>query len=179
MKGQRARVESQRSGCWTFGPFELDELRFELRRTGRRLPAQPKVIDLLIFLVKHRDRVVSKDELLDNIWPGVTVCEASLSQVVSLARKLLGDGPRTQDYLRTVRGRGFQFVAPMASVPQRQAHWSQTLDLAEGDRRCVIVQLIDGELQVSLLPWVGASVTPLLGHRELPLPALAAVGTSR
>ena len=152
MEGRHARLGKQEPGCWSFGPFELDERRFELRRTGgQRLPVQPKVIDLLLVLVKHRDRVVSKHELLDTIWPGVSVCEASLSQVVSLARKQLGDGPRTQRYLRTVRGRGFQFVAPLASASQPQAHWSQTLDLAEGDQRCLIVRLIGGELQVSLL----------------------------
>jgi DNA-binding winged helix-turn-helix (wHTH) protein len=101
-----------------FEEFELDEARFELRRRGRPVPVQPKVLDLLLFLARQRERVVSKDELLDSVWPGVTVSEASLSQAVSLARKALGDGPEAQRCIRTVRGRGFQFVArPAAGDP--------------------------------------------------------------
>lgn len=100
-------------GCWRFGAFELDADRFELRRDGQRLIAPPKVLDLLIFLVRNHWRLVGKDELLDNVWPDVTVSEGSLSQAVSLARKLLGDSPQAQAHLRTVRGRGFHFVAPV------------------------------------------------------------------
>lgn len=106
-----SRREPPSLGCWRFGRFELDADRFELRRDGQRLIAPPKVLDLLIFLIRNHWRLVGKDELFDNVWPDVTVSEGSLSQAVSLTRKLLGDSPQTQDHLRTVRGRGFQFVA--------------------------------------------------------------------
>ena len=91
--------------------FELDEPRFELRKQGRVVAVQPKVLDLVLYLAKHRARVVGKDELLEQVWHDVTVTEASLSQAVSLARRALDDTPEAQHTIRTVRGRGFQFVA--------------------------------------------------------------------
>jgi DNA-binding winged helix-turn-helix (wHTH) protein/pSer/pThr/pTyr-binding forkhead associated (FHA) protein len=94
-----------------FGDFELDEARFELRLRGRVVAVQPKVLDLVLYLARHRDRVVTKDELLETVWKGITVTEASLSQAVSLARRALEDSPEEQHTLRTVRSRGLQFVA--------------------------------------------------------------------
>jgi DNA-binding winged helix-turn-helix (wHTH) protein len=99
-----------------FGDFELDEARFELRRSGESVTVQPKVLELIFYLAKNRQRVVSKNELFETIWDGTAVTEASLSQAVSLARKALGDSPREQLAIRTVRGRGLQFVAEARST---------------------------------------------------------------
>lgn len=102
-----------------FGEFELDEGTFELRRGGAALAVQPKVLDLIVYLARHRDRVVTKDELLRELWSGVAVSEASLSQAVSAARRALGDSSTEPAVLRTVRGKGFRFVAaaePVASI---------------------------------------------------------------
>jgi DNA-binding winged helix-turn-helix (wHTH) protein/tetratricopeptide (TPR) repeat protein len=94
--------------------FELSEARFELRRAGVPVPVQPKVVDLLLHLVRHRDRVVLKDELLRALWPDVLVTEASLSKAVAGARRALGDGAEEPRHVLTVRGRGFRFVASVA-----------------------------------------------------------------
>lgn len=94
-----------------FEDVELDEARFELRRAGRPIEVQPKVLELIFYLARHRDRVVAKDELFASLWDGTTVAEGSLTQAVSLARKALGDSAREQRVIRTVRGRGLQFVA--------------------------------------------------------------------
>lgn len=99
-----------------WGEFELDEPRFELRKSGEIVAVQPKVLDLVLYLAKHRTRVVGKDELLQHVWRDVTVTEASLSQAVSLARRALDDTPEAQHTLRTVRGKGFQFVAQARQV---------------------------------------------------------------
>jgi DNA-binding winged helix-turn-helix (wHTH) protein/pSer/pThr/pTyr-binding forkhead associated (FHA) protein len=103
-----------------FGDHELDEARFELRQGGRLVVLQPKVLDLIIYLARHRERVVSKDELLDVVWKGVTVTEASLSQALSLARRAVGDTFEAQHTLRTVRGKGFQFVAALGEPGTRK-----------------------------------------------------------
>jgi len=95
----------------TFGDVELDEARFELRRAGASIEVQPKVLELILYLARHRDRVVPKDELFASLWDGTTVSEGSLTQAVSLARRALGDSAREQRVIRTVRGRGLQFVA--------------------------------------------------------------------
>ncbi|MGH0030853.1 MAG: ATP-binding protein [Myxococcota bacterium] len=105
---------------YRFGAFELDVPRLELRHAGRRVPLQPKALDLLIHLVRHRDRVVPKDELLDVLWPDVVVTEASLSKAVYAARRALGSDEEASA-IRTLRGRGFRFAAPVEPVLEDSA----------------------------------------------------------
>ncbi|MEZ4225562.1 MAG: winged helix-turn-helix domain-containing protein [Polyangiaceae bacterium] len=95
-----------------FGEFELSEKTFELKHRGQSVAVQPKVLDLLVYLARHRDRVVTKEELLANVWADTAVSEASLSQAVSAARRALSDSSTEPRILATVRGRGFRFVAP-------------------------------------------------------------------
>ncbi len=94
-----------------FGPFLLNPDRRDLLRDGERVSITPKVFDLLVTLVEHRDRVVDKRELLDRLWPDAMIEEATLVQTVSMLRKAIGcsrgDGIR---YIATIPGRGYQFV---------------------------------------------------------------------
>ena len=94
-----------------FDDFELDTDRIELRLKDRVVHLEPKSYELLEFLVLNRDRVPSKDEIFDQIWPGVFVTEASLTGAIKNIRKALGDDGATQKFIKTVRGRGFRFVA--------------------------------------------------------------------
>jgi len=73
-----------------FGPCELDPARRSLTAHGRELKLQPRVFDLLCYLVRHRDRVVTKDELLEALWPRAIVVDNALQRLVSLARNTLG-----------------------------------------------------------------------------------------
>lgn len=102
---------SRPARVFRFEEFELDEGRFELRRAGSPVRVQPKVARLLLYLVRHRDRVVSREELLDRLWPGVAVNEEALSRAVYAARRVLGDDGVSQRLIRTVRGSGFCFAA--------------------------------------------------------------------
>jgi DNA-binding winged helix-turn-helix (wHTH) protein len=79
-----------------FGAFELDERQRALRLDGRELDLQPRVFDFIAFLLRNRNRVVSKDELLDALWPDVIVVEGALQRVVSLARTALRAGDADQ-----------------------------------------------------------------------------------
>jgi eukaryotic-like serine/threonine-protein kinase len=88
------------------GSVEIDEKTREIRRDRRVVHTEPKVFDLLFYLIRRRDRVVSKQELLDAIWAGAAVGDAALTRCVSLARKALGD-PRL---IAVVHGRGYRFV---------------------------------------------------------------------
>ncbi len=99
---------------FAFDNFELDEVRFELRASGEAVPMEPQVFDLLRYMVRNDDRVLTKDELLDAIWPERYVTEATLNSRVMSARKALGDDGRQQRYIKTVHGRGYRFVAPVA-----------------------------------------------------------------
>jgi DNA-binding winged helix-turn-helix (wHTH) protein/tetratricopeptide (TPR) repeat protein len=93
-----------------FGDCELDTERFELRRDGERRHVEPQVFDVLVYLVEHRDRVVAREELLAQVWGHSYVSEATLSSRLMAARKAIGDSGRAQALIRTVRGRGYQFV---------------------------------------------------------------------
>jgi DNA-binding winged helix-turn-helix (wHTH) protein len=105
------------SATYFFSGAVLDEARFELRRHGARVAVQPKVLRLLIYLARHRERVVPADELFAALWQGETVCRGSLKRAVRLARQALGDDGAQQVSIRTVRTYGYQLVAPVARVP--------------------------------------------------------------
>jgi TolB-like protein/cytochrome c-type biogenesis protein CcmH/NrfG len=93
-----------------FADFEIDLARRELRRGGATVHIEPQVFDLLVHLIRNRDRIVSKDELIEVIWHGRIVSEAALSSRISAARRALGDSGNDQSLIRTMYKRGFRFV---------------------------------------------------------------------
>src|SRR5262245_54329323 len=93
-----------------FADFEIDVARHELRRAGAVVHIEPQVFDLIVHLVKNRDRIVSKDELIEAIWQGRVISEAALSSRISAARRALGDSGNDQSLIRTLHKRGFRFV---------------------------------------------------------------------
>jgi DNA-binding winged helix-turn-helix (wHTH) protein/tetratricopeptide (TPR) repeat protein len=96
-----------------FGDFALDDTAYELRRGGETVKLEPKVFDVLRHMIAHRERVVAKTEFLEVLWPGEYVTESALPRAVAAARKALGDDRERQGFIRTVHGRGYQFVAPV------------------------------------------------------------------
>src|SRR5262245_40627236 len=108
-----------------FADFEIDLARQELRLAGTNVHIEPQVFDLLVHLIRNRDRIVSKDELFDVIWQGRIVSEATLNSRISAARRALGDSGSDQSFIRTLHKRGFRFVgeidegdpAPATLVP--------------------------------------------------------------
>jgi len=98
---------------YLFGSFLLDPDRFELLRDGTPVPIEPQALQLLLHLVRNRSRMVSKDEIVAEIWNGRAISDASISSRVSLARSAIGDDGGRQESIRTVHGRGFRFVAPV------------------------------------------------------------------
>lgn len=105
---------------WRFDEFVLDTGHYVLLRAGHRVKVEPQVFGVIVHLVSNRDRVVTKGELFDTVWGGRFVSEAALTSRIKEARRALGDTGELQRYIRTVRGRGYQFVGaigPEASVP--------------------------------------------------------------
>jgi len=100
-----------------FGEYELDTETPTLQRAGRRISVQSKAFDLLAYLIEHRERVVSSDELLDALWPGLHVTPAALSRAVLKARQAVGDDGEHQAVIRTEHGKGFRFVAEISIAP--------------------------------------------------------------
>src|SRR5689334_15758886 len=97
---------------YRFGEYELDTARLQLRRGGEPVHVEPRAFDLLCHLVLHRDRMVTKNELLDEVWGNRFVSEAALTTALRTARLAVGDTGGQQRLIRTVHRRGYQFVAP-------------------------------------------------------------------
>ena len=95
----------------TFGEFQLDVDRFELRRNGQPRKVEPRVFDLMAHFARNPGRVFSRDELVASVWRGRVVSDATVSTCIKNARKALGDTGAAQRYIKTVRGRGFRFAA--------------------------------------------------------------------
>ena len=99
--------------CYQFGPFLVDRLRRVLLRDGEPVSITAKVFDTLLLLVENHGKLLTKDELLKRLWPDRIVEEASLVQNIAVLRKTLGESPGEHQYIVTVPGRGYRFVAPV------------------------------------------------------------------
>jgi DNA-binding winged helix-turn-helix (wHTH) protein/predicted ATPase len=115
---------------YAFGDCELDTDRYELRRGDERRHVEPQVFDVLAYLLAHRDRVVTREELLAQVWGHTFVSEATLSSRLMAARKAIGDSGRAQGLIRTVRGRGYQFVGAVEEDGGASAAVREPLDVA-------------------------------------------------
>ncbi len=96
-----------------FGDYALEVAKRQLRRHGEEVVLQRKAFDTLVFLVQHADRVVSKDELMSEIWAGAVVTENAIARVISALRRVLDDRERPAKYIRAVPRVGYQFIAPI------------------------------------------------------------------
>ena len=114
-----------------FEGYEVDSARLEVRRNGDVLPVEPQVFEVLAYLVAHRDRVVSKEELLDNVWGNRFVSESALTSRIKTARRLIGDDGSRQRLIRTIHGRGYRFVA---TVEDPGTESTSATALADPDR---------------------------------------------
>jgi TolB-like protein len=99
---------------YRFGHCELDLKTVELYREGEAVAIEPQVYQLLCYLVKHAERVIGKDELLDMLWQGRYVSEATLANCVKLARQAIGDDGQAQRFIKTIRGHGYRFVGDLS-----------------------------------------------------------------
>jgi TolB-like protein len=99
------------SAAFRFANYEIDVARHELRRAGKIVPIEPQVFDLLVHLIRNRNRIVSREELIDAVWKGRVISEATLSSRVSAVRRAIGDNGDDQLFVRTLHKRGFRFVA--------------------------------------------------------------------
>ncbi len=110
-----------------FGAVVVDFGNYELIRDGQTVSIEPQVFDVLRYLIEHRDRVVGKEELLDNVWGNRFVSESALSSRIKSARQAVGDDGRRQEVIKTTHGRGYRFVAALDEAPDASQD-----DLARG-----------------------------------------------
>jgi DNA-binding winged helix-turn-helix (wHTH) protein len=109
-------------GAYRFGPFSLNVRERRLSRGDDVIPLRLKVFDTLVVLVENAGRLVTKQELLDTVWPETTVEENNLNHNVSVLRKALGEKATGQQYIETVPRVGYRFAGLIdAAVPQTGA----------------------------------------------------------
>ena len=101
-----------------FDSYALDEQRRELRCQGLPVAIEPKVFEVLMYLLQHRERVVSKEELLEHCWPGTFVSDAALSRCLAKVRRAVQPDQAAIPVIKTLYGRGYCFVAPITTVAQ-------------------------------------------------------------
>lgn len=134
---------------YRFANCLLDSDRRTLLRGDAPVHVEPQVFDLLLLLAQHNDRVVSKDELVETVWRGLSVSDATIAARVSLARKAVGDDGREQAIIRTVHGRGVQLVADLRTeqptAPATQRGTKQSIHFARSALGARIAYAKSGE----------------------------------
>lgn len=109
---------------YRFGAFELDTAQVELRRNGEPVAAEPQVLAILELLISNAERLVSKQEINEQVWAGRIVSDAAVNSRIRTARQLIGDDGTSQRLIRTVRNRGFRFVGEVSrAAPEATAVW--------------------------------------------------------
>jgi DNA-binding winged helix-turn-helix (wHTH) protein/class 3 adenylate cyclase len=105
---------------YTFGSYQLDTQTYELHCGDTLCKLEPRVFAVLMYLVENRDHIVTRDELVDNLWPGQAISEAVLNNCIMTARKALGDSGEGQQTIRTHYAQGYRFVAEVTEqLPDR------------------------------------------------------------
>ena len=112
-----ADISAKGAETYRFGEFSVDPDLFEIRKKGTVIPVEPQAFDLLLLLIRHAGKLVTKDEIFAQVWNGRVVSDAALSSQVKAARKAVGDSGASQSVIATVHGRGFKFVAQLNDEP--------------------------------------------------------------
>jgi DNA-binding winged helix-turn-helix (wHTH) protein len=108
-----AAAAPEEGEVFRFEDTEVDLARHEVRRNGELVHVEPQVFDVLVYLLERAGELVTKNDLLDNVWGDRFVSEAALSSRIAFARKALDDDGKQQRVIKTVHGRGFRFVAEL------------------------------------------------------------------
>jgi len=152
-----------------FGEYQLDTETRTLQCHDQRIPVQSKAFDLLAYLIERRDQVVSSDELLDALWPGLHVTPAALSTAVQKARQAVGDDGAHQTVLHTEHGKGFRFTAEVTDLSEPETAQPTP---ARFRTRIAVVAGIAALLLVVALIWLSQRQTTdrVPGHSLAVLP---------
>jgi TolB-like protein len=144
----------------SFGDYEIDVERRELRRAKAPVHIEPQVFDLLVYLVQNCDRVVSKDDLIASVWGGRIVSDSTLTSRINAARKALGDSGKDQKLIRTIARKGFRFVGAVGAQSDAEpAHTSGSLPDEIDEHSRPALPLPDRPA-IAVLPFVNMSGEP-------------------
>ena len=134
LESDKAASQARDTSAFRFANFEIDVARQELRCGSDLVRIEPQVFDLLVYLVRNRNRIVSREELIDAVWKGRVISEATLSSRVSAVRRVIGDNGNDQSLIRTHHKRGFRFVADV-KYPVRPCGTLATASAEDSENR--------------------------------------------
>ena len=143
---------------YRFGTYELDLATFELRADGQLYSLEPQVFALLALLVENRERLVSKDEIIEKVWDGREVSDAAVASRIRSARQALGDDGKCQRFIRTIHSQGYRFIADVRAA--------QGVLLAPEPREARVVHgaEVPGELERASRPSIAVLPFRLIGE---------------
>ena len=110
-----------RHDIYRFDDFQVDSRTWRLSRNGREIHLEPTVLKLLVYLISHRDRLVTRGELMDTVWGETVISDSALSKAVARLRKALGDNAVAPRYIETVHSQGYRFIAAVEEGPSGSA----------------------------------------------------------
>src|SRR3984885_309971 len=109
-------MQLKKESFYEYGSFRLDPAEHRLTRNGIAVPLAPKAFDLLLFLVQNQGRLLSKEQIMETLWPGSFVEEANLTVSISILRKVLGEKEGNLRYIETIPKKGYRFIASVREV---------------------------------------------------------------
>src|SRR5262245_20261696 len=114
--GERTILAGMADALVRFGPFLVDRTGYRVLRDGAPLDITPKLLDLLIYLIDGPATLVTKEELLDALWPGANVTDNALAQAMSELRDALDDDASDPRFIKTVARKGYRFIATLEAA---------------------------------------------------------------
>jgi TolB-like protein len=144
---------------YQFNKITLDTAQYRLSLSGKLISVEPQVFDLLAYLIKRNDRVVTREELLDNLWKGKVVTDSALGTRLRDARKAVGDSGSKQEVIKTIHGRGYQFVGTVTAINDG----TENVDQTDSDLNKTI-QVSTNTPSIAVLPFQNMSNDPGLEY---------------
>ena len=145
---------------FVFGDCVLDPDRRELTRRSEVVSVGPKVFDLLVHLVRNRERVVSKDDLLQAVWDGRIVSESTLTSHINAVRKAIGDSGEEQRLIRTLARKGFRFIGAVEEIQSSDEVKSPPIGFAKPDATSAQALALPDKPSIAVLPFLNLSGDP-------------------
>src|SRR5262245_47586143 len=142
---------------YRFQDYSLDVERRELRRRQDLVPVEPQVLDLLQYLIRNRDHVVSKDELIAAVWNGRIISESALSSRITAVRQAVGDSGEQQRLIRTIARKGFRFVG---DIQETQLSEEEVRSASQAAVKATSPLLLPDKPSIAVLPFQNLSGDP-------------------
>jgi len=143
------------------GDFEVDPRRFCLRRENEEYPLRQKSFQVLLYLIEHRGRLVTKEELIQNIWGGAAITDDALVQIIVELRKLFGDDSRQPRFIRTIPKAGYQLIALVSEIRPDSSNETKT-DLVEIEEVTTVEVEYEQSIETEARRWSDAAIRWLL-----------------